>query len=51
MSRELRALHPVWITAGRRRIIARALRAQRFTFREIAELLQVSPETARKDCR
>ena len=50
MSRELRALNERWVSAGTRRTLARELRQEGLTFSEIAERLDVSPETARQDC-
>lgn len=46
-----RALHERWVDAGRRRIVARALRAQGMTHAEIARLTGVSRETVRRDLR
>ncbi len=46
----VRSLHVTWTDAGRRRIIARALRASGCTYAEIANLLRVSHEQARRDC-
>jgi predicted transcriptional regulator len=47
----MRRLNARWIAAGRRRIVARGLRAEGKTFAQIGKELGVSAEQARRDCR
>jgi predicted transcriptional regulator len=47
----MRRLNARWIAAGRRRIVARGLRAEGWTFKRIAAELGVSAEQARRDCK
>jgi hypothetical protein len=47
----MRRLNARWIAAGRRRIVARGLRAEGKTFAQIAAALGVSAEQARRDCK
>ena len=44
-----RALHISWVTAGQRRLIARALCDGGFTQAEVAKLLNVSPAQVSRD--
>ena len=44
-----RRLHPSWVAAGRRRIVARQLRAKGWTFAQIGRELGVSASTASFD--
>ena len=44
-----RALHVAWVTAGERRLVARALYAAGFSQRHIATLLNVSQNTVSRD--
>jgi DNA-directed RNA polymerase sigma subunit (sigma70/sigma32) len=47
----MRPLNTRWIAAGRRRIVARGLRAEGKTFEQIGKELGVSAEQARRDCQ
>jgi hypothetical protein len=47
----VRRIDARWIAAGRRRIVARGLRAEGKTFEQIGKELGVSSEQARRDCQ
>jgi predicted ArsR family transcriptional regulator len=47
----MRRLNARWVAAGRRRIVARGLRAEGKTFQQIGKELGVSSEQARRDCQ
>ncbi len=51
MTRELRALHVSWVNAGHRRVLARTMRANGYTLRQIADRLGVAYQTIQDDLR
>ncbi len=49
MSRELRKLHDSYVTAGRRRLIVRALLQAGYTYQQTADLLGVTLKLVQSD--